>query len=451
VTAVLLRGAPTAVALVDGDERWTYARLGDAAGALAMRLRAAGRLGFLVCRVDAATVVRWVASLEAGCAVVLLDARLDPSARAALIDRYRPDWIAGADDGEAGYVVDGELQRRATLDGGDVHPELGLLLSTSGTTGNPKLVRLRAASVVHNAEAIAAALHITAEQRAIASLPFHYSYGLSVLDSHLVAGASIALTGDGLTSAGFWDTVRAHACTSMAGVPYSYQMLRRLDLEKLDVPSLRTLTQAGGRLDPKLVEHFAAVQARRGGELYIMYGQTEATARIAVLPPAALADRDKLGSVGVALPGGALATRDDGEIVYTGPNVMMGYATERADLARGDELGGVLATGDLGRLDGDGYLFVTGRSRRIAKIFGLRVNLEDVESMLRAHGPAAAVAGDDAVIVYCEGASDEELAARKADLAARLAVHPSGLKFHALERLPVTTSGKIDYARLPSR
>ncbi|HTJ46702.1 MAG TPA: AMP-binding protein [Kofleriaceae bacterium] len=436
---MLLGGEARAPALVDRDEVWSYERLALAAEAAGAEMRAAGRLGFLFCRVDAATVVRWVGAIESGCAVALFDAALDRSARDALIDRYQPDWIAGLDAG---------FERRISTSNGDVHPELALLLSTSGTTGSPKLVRLARTAVEHNARAIAQALAITPEQRAIASLPFHYSYGLSVLDSHLVAGASIALVSDGMTSEGFWRTVRDARCTSMAGVPYSYQMLRRLDLEKLDVPSLRTLTQAGGRLDPRLVAHFADVQARRGGELYVMYGQTEATARIAVMPPSEL--REHLDAVGRAVPGGALSSVD-GEIVYRGPNVMMGYATERAELARGDDLGGELATGDLGRVDESGLLYVTGRSRRIAKVFGLRVNLEELEGLARAHGPAAAIAGDDHVIVYCEAAPDADLAPRRAELAARLGVHPSGLVFRAIEQLPLAASGKIDYARLSSR
>lgn len=121
-----------------------------------------------------------------------------------------------------------------------------------------------------------------------------------------------------------------------------------------------------------------------------MYGQTEATARMAVLPPERLAD--KLGSAGLALPGGRLEADDDGEILYHGPNVMMGYADTADDLSRGDDLGGVLRTGDLGRVDPDGFLHITGRLKRMAKIFGIRVNLDDVERMLRGSGPVAVTA-----------------------------------------------------------
>ena len=196
-------------------------------------------------------------------------------------------------------------------------------------------------------------------------------------------------------------------------------MLRRLDLGKLAPPSLRTLTQAGGRLDPALVRHFHGVAAARGGRLFVMYGQTEATARISVLSPDELPAH--AGSVGRALPGGALAIDPDGEVIYRGPNVMMGYAEDRADLARGDELGGVLRTGDLGRLDADGRLWITGRVKRIAKVFGLRVNLDELEAWLRGQPDApvvAAIAGDDKLRVFVEGGAPDALAAIKRALAA---------------------------------
>ena len=135
--------------------------------------------------------------------------------------------------------------------------------------------------------------------------------------------------------------------------------------------------------------------AARGGRFFVMYGQTEATARIAYVPPDRLSE--KLGSAGIAIPGGRLSiepagagTMDGpvtGEVVYEGPNVMLGYATGSGDLALGDELGGVLRTGDIGYLDEDGFLFLVGRSKRIAKVFGLRINLDEVEAAMREHGP----------------------------------------------------------------
>jgi acyl-CoA synthetase (AMP-forming)/AMP-acid ligase II len=209
-------------------------------------------------------------------------------------------------------------------------------------------------------------------------------------------------------------------------------MLERIGMRDMDLPALRTMTQAGGRLDPQVALRYAE-RAR----FFVMYGQTEATARIAYVPPERLAE--KAGAIGVAIPGGELRV-EDGELVYEGPNVMLGYAEERADLARGDELGGVLATGDLGHVDDDGFFFVTGRSKRIAKVFGQRVNLDEIEAAV--DGPAGAVAGEDRIELFAERGADARA------LCARFRLPPRSIRVHEVERLPVRASGKVDYAAL---
>ena len=139
------------------------------------------------------------------------------------------------------------------------------------------------------------------------------------------------------------------------------------------------------------------------------------------------------------------------EIVYRGPNVMMGYAESRQDLALGDVLGGVLRTGDLGYLDGDGCLFLTGRRKRDAKVFGLRLNMDEVEEMLRTHGPTAVVAGDEKLVIYCEHGDAEAFARYTKDLSTRLKLHAAAFEFHRLPQLPLNANGKIDYPKLGSQ
>ncbi|HVV83915.1 MAG TPA: AMP-binding protein, partial [Kofleriaceae bacterium] len=377
--------------------------------------------------------------------------------------RYRPGTIRGTRTPPE--PVGGARPARApappasTAAPPPMHPDLGLLLSTSGSTGSPKLVRLSRAAVIANARSIAEALAIGPGEVAPTSLPIHYSYGLSVLTSHLAAGATILLTNDGLLTEAFWTAARAHRITSLAGVPYSYLMLRRIDLAKVAPPTLTTFTQAGGRLEPVLVRQYHRIASERGGRLHVMYGQTEATARIAVLPPEELPAR--AGSVGRAIPGGTLAIDVDGteyaapgdvgEIVYRGPNVMLGYALDRADLARGDDQAGELRTGDLGYLDVDGFLWITGRSRRIAKVFGLRLNLDEVEALARAAAPGlevAAVGDADRVALFVVGAAAEQLQAVRQAVVGRLGIHPSGVVVGSLTSMPRLASGKIDYRGL---
>ncbi|MEZ4362725.1 MAG: AMP-binding protein [Kofleriaceae bacterium] len=418
--------------------RVSYRELGVRVRARAesWRQRDVRGLAFLRCRNDLDTVVAYLAALTAGLPIALFDAGLDERALDELRRRYQPE-----------LVITGVAEERAPLDGPPAAPELALLLSTSGSTGSPKLVRLSRGAVESNARAIAAALRLDRDEVAPTSLPLHYSYGLSVLNSHLCVGAAVLLTDEGLLGEAFWAACRAHRVTSLAGVPYSYQMLRRLDLAKLAPPELRNFTQAGGRLDPRLISHAHQVATARGGRLFVMYGQTEATARISVLAPEELPAQ--VGSVGRAIHGAL--TIEDGEVVYRGPNVMLGYAEERADLARGDELGGCLRTGDLGYLDDAGRLWITGRKKRIAKVFGMRINLEDIEAWLRAESgerAVAAVAGDDKLTVFVEGEDDSPCAGWRALLAERTGLHPTGFVVRARAALPKLPSGKLDYAQL---
>jgi acyl-coenzyme A synthetase/AMP-(fatty) acid ligase len=462
VFAIDEAGRRDSIALIDGDGggSWTYGELAQEVRRRSELLQSTEkRLLFLFCRNDRNSAAWFLAAIEGGHAVALLNDRLEPALRDNLISLYRPDrvWCPSLESGD--YEASGSegLWRRKAGEAERLHPDLALLLSTSGSTGSPKMVRLTAGNLLANAGSIRESLGITPEDIPIAHLPLHYSYGLSVLNSHLVAGAAIVLTSAGLMSAHFWETIRAHGVNSFSGVPYTYQMLRRLGLEKVNVPSLRTMTQAGGKLDVANIAHFHEALSRRNGAFRVMYGQTEATARIAILPASALPE--KLGSVGLPVPGGRFAIRTDagvetrepnveGELVYEGPNVMLGYALERGDLAKGDELHGRLYTGDRARFDGEGYLYILGRAKRDVKLFGLRLNLDELEALVKLHGPAAAVPGPDRVVFFCEFGNTESHTALRDALSTKLSIHRSAFEFRSVAKLPVKDSGKIDYERL---
>ncbi len=450
---------------------WSYAELcetvQETAKTFASRKKA---LFFLFCRNDVASVIGYLGAIEAGHAVALLDEELAPEFKKRLIELYEPEFIIGSvptlnlgidrmkwsySEASVGdpplYVWSSDTERADSL-----HPELALLLSTSGSTGTPKFVRLTRRNVESNAASIQAGLQITNDEKPITSLPIHYSYGLSVVNSHLAAGAAIVLTNLGLMSSDFWSIFREQACTSWAGVPYSYQILKRLDINKLNVPSLGTLTQAGGKLHTDMVAHFHTLMTERGGRLYVMYGQTEAAARICILPSGMLPE--KLGSAGQAIENGALAVESEvgltnepgvtGEVFYRGPNVMMGYANDRTDLALGDELNGTLRTGDLGYLDADGYLFLTGRRKRDAKVLGLRLNMDEVEEMLRPYGPTAVISGDEKLIIYCEHGDNQAFVQYGKELSSRLKIHIGAFEFRRITQLPLNANGKINYQEL---
>jgi acyl-CoA synthetase (AMP-forming)/AMP-acid ligase II len=400
---------------------------------------------FALTPTEVGAVALYLGALAARRPVAPLDPDLPHPTLLALVERFAPALVTGAPTAPPdGYRAEDGMWVRETP-AVEPHPDLGLVLTTSGSTGNPKLVRLSRAAVLANAAAIGDSLGITADEVAVTTLPLFYTFGLSVLHSHLLRGATVVLERGGILQRDFWAAVGTYGVTSLAAVPYQYEMLRRLRFDPAGHPTLRTLTQAGGRLRPELVEDFARRMTAVGGRLFVMYGQTEATARMAVLPPERLAD--KLGSAGLPIPGGSFSIAD-GEVVYTGPNTMMGYAESAADLARGDDLGGVLHTGDLGRLDDEGFLFLTGRLKRIGKVFGVRVNLDDVERTLAAHGPVAAVAGDDRLHVFVEGLPDGSTQVVRKELASWLDTHSTGVDVRGIEALPLLPTGKIDYRSL---
>ena len=458
---------PDRPALIDASTgvAVTYGDLRASATDWSARLGTSKTLLVLVCRNDRFTIAAYVGAFEGGHAVALLDGQASPASTARVVAAYRPPCVAGpaglADALTANGIpvasVDrlegGELVRTGFPDALELHPDLAVLLATSGTTGSRKFVRLSSGNVLSNARSIAAYLGLTSDERPVTSLPLHYSFGLSVVNSHLLVGATVVVSADSVLEASFWSAFREHGCTSLAGVPFTFQILERIGFREMDLPSLRTLQQAGGALDLRLTELYSRHMAERGGRLFVMYGQTEATARIAYVPPARLPA--KLGSAGIAIPDGHLRIEVDeadgervppvGEVVYEGPNVMLGYASGSDDLWRGDELKGVLRTGDIGYLDDDGFLFLVGRSKRIAKVFGLRVNLDEVELVLRQHGPAAVVAGHDAIWGFCEFGTNDSVAALAQTVARDFRIHQSAVRFRRVEAIPTTSAGKVDY------
>jgi acyl-CoA synthetase (AMP-forming)/AMP-acid ligase II len=431
---------PPGTALVDvaAERTWTYADLARDVMRCAASL--AGPVRSLVaclCRADAPSVIGYLGVLAADHAVMMLDASADPATIRRLLDLYQAEW-----------VLDGGTCERLRHAGRPLHEALTLLLSTSGSTGSPKYVRLSGRGLDANAGQIVQALGIAPGERAAQVLPLYYSYGLSVLNSHLLAGACVVLPGASLVRQRFWEVMKEHGCTSLAGVPFTYAILDRIGFENFTLPDLRTLTQAGGRMEPATVLRFGRHMAARDGRLFVMYGQTEATARIACLPP----DRvlDKPDRVGLAVPCGHLSIADDGELIYLGPNVMLGYARGREDLARGDDNRGRLATGDLARVDDEGFYSIIGRKRRIAKLSGQRVNLDELETMLAPHGKVAALEAAGQLILARatgEAPAGDDLAQRVRDL---IGVPSRFIRVVDVGRLPRTSSGKIDYAALAS-
>ncbi|KGN40746.1 AMP-dependent synthetase [Knoellia aerolata DSM 18566] len=422
----------------------TYAALADRVDSRRAALGSAPRLVLLEAANDLETVTTLLAALAGGHPVLVTSPGSD-----GLVAAYDPDVVArGA-----------ELTERRTVSAHAFHPDLALLLSTSGSTGSPKLVRLSAANLDCNAGQIADALALGPDDVAATTLPLQYCYGLSVLLSHLSVGAGVLLTDLSVVDACFWEAFGAAGGTTLAGVPYTFDLLDAVGFASMDLPSLRLLTQAGGRMDPATVRRWAALGEERGFELCVMYGQTEATARMATLPPRLAGTHPS--SVGVAVRGGhfriePLSPSEDaapgvGELVYTGGNVMMGYAESPADLARGTELH-ELRTGDLARFDADGLVEIVGRRTRVAKVCGLRIDLDRVETDLADDGHTAYVLdGGDRLLVALVAVDDAVPDRVRRAVSERYAVPRSAVAVLALDAAPRTVSGKVDRPTLAAQ
>ena len=337
-----------------------------------------------------------------------------------------------------------------------LNDELALLMTTSGTTGNSKLVRLSYINLQSNANSIVEYMNLNSKSRAITTLPFNYSYGLSIITSHLCVGGSIILNEKSIIENSFWEKYEMFTPTHFGGVPFTYEMLGRFKEKLFANQSLKTLTQAGGRLPEKVVKFFAEECKRRSIDFYVMYGQTEATARMSYLDCQSAIDRPS--SIGKPISGGKFFIVDDdgteitqngleGEIVYKGPNVSLGYATKDTDLSLGDENKGRLHTGDIGLRDELGFYYIKGRSSRIAKINGTRINLQEVEDFISTLGVNSCVLSDDSrIYIFYERCSQENDIGIQ--VAHYLKIRSTSLVLKELESLPRTVSGKIDAGSL---
>jgi acyl-coenzyme A synthetase/AMP-(fatty) acid ligase len=359
-----------------------------------------------------------------------------------MIKAYQPDVV----------INDLGVHQRRRHDGHLLHDDLALLLSTSGSTGSPKLVRLSHTNLACNAAVITEYLDINENDRAATTLPFSYCYGLSVIHSHLLAGAGLIVTDRSVTDEQFWELFRRHRGTSFAGVPYTFELLERVGFDAGELPDLRYLTQAGGRMPPERVRRFAEMAVRGGWELFVMYGATEATARMAYLPPELAASHPN--AIGRPIPGGSFTLEgiegwgsqevgEVGELVYRGDNVMMGYAHGPADLALGKTVE-TLRTGDIARRNPDGLYEIVGRTARFVKMYGLRIDLQRVENVLREHKVAAFCVDDDGRLAVAAAGKHEPGEVQR--IAGDAAGVPAGaVRAVMVDELPLLESGKPDY------
>jgi acyl-CoA synthetase (AMP-forming)/AMP-acid ligase II len=373
--------------------------VGFAAGFLSNGLQASDRV-LLSCDLSPASTLAYLGAMYAGLVPVLVDERALATSGESLFARARAKAVWVGKGVHCDWArKNGVAQIEGNFDPRPAHSlrpvpcaeeNLAVLMPTSGSTGVPRLVMVSHGNLRANTEAIVRSQRLGTDEKAMLVMPVSYCFGASVMHSHLYQGGGVVFDSRFMFPDKVLLAINTYDCTTFAGVPTVYKiLLRRSNLRSIPLPGLRRFVQAGGALAPESVREMCSIVPT--AEFFVMYGQTEATSRISTLPPRHLGK--KLGSVGLPMDnlvirvvdgqGRELAARQTGEIQVSGPSVCSGYfddpdATERKFGA------GWLKTGDLGSRDDEGYLWIKGRASEFAKIRGLRVSFEEVETKVAA-------------------------------------------------------------------
>lgn len=453
--------------ITDRGESLTYGQLAEVVEKFAASVPQKGFV-FTLCENHLGSLVGYVSCIIKGIPQVLLDGSKDLELVLKLIEIYHPEYLwmpsRRVEDigGKTIYQYgDFSLQQMEyaedfTSEKKTINDNLLLCLTTSGSTGSPKLVRLSKENLKSNAESIAEYLLINENERPVTTLPMYYSFGMSVINSHLIKGATILLTDKAVLQREFWNFTKEQRATSIAGVPYTYEMLKRLRFFRMELPDLKTMIQAGGKLNAAFVKEYVDFAEANGKQFIVMYGQTEAAPRMSYLPHDKAVEKN--ASIGIAIPGGKFSIIDtdgseitipdvDGELVYEGVNVCLGYAEKREDLNLGDDNQGVLHTGDIAHVDADGFYYITGRMKRFVKVWGNRCNLDTTEQLIKVITANCACVGvDDLITVFVTEEGLEESV--KNLLVEKTGFNPRAFQVKVIAEIPKFESGKLNYPAL---
>lgn len=454
--------ASSLAAIDDAGGQLTYGELVDLRGKLSAVLLER-ELMFCLCENKVGALAGFLSLYDCKDVCLLLSAHIDKALLKVLDDTYGPSyyWMPEAMVGDYGYEevygYKGFSLCKTGKKAPALHPDLSMLMTTSGTTGSPKLVRHKYGNIESNAKNVAKVFGWTAEERGIIDLPMQYTMGLNVINSHLYAGATVLLLEANLMSPKYWSFIKEHKGSNFTGVPFSYEILSRLRFAKMDLPYLTTMAEGGGKLSDTLFKTFADYAVEKSKRFFATFGTTETSARLAFLPPEQAATH--IGSIGHAIPEGKLILVDEngneitdadveGELRYEGPNVTMGYGTSVEDLTKGDEFCGVYETGDLAKKDADGFFYIVGRKKRFLKLFGLRVSLDQSEKIIKEQFDieCACTGDDNQMLIYItqEELKEEvkKLISEKTNLMAKF------FDVKVIEAIPRFESGKINYKAL---
>lgn len=404
------------------------------------------------CTISPQIILMYVAALKNRIPVMMVEKERDCS---SVLENYAPEYIwqnakdKYSDDYEENWkYYDYILLKRKNSVRYKMDDELALLLSTSGSIGSSKFVRISYRNIECNTKAIAEVLQMKEDDVAMVMLPLSYTYGLSVINTFLSVGATLLVPSVPMIHKDFWEFFMKCKGTVISGVPYSYEVIKKLNIFKKGLNNLRLVTASGGKLSAEIENYLLDMAGGYGFNFASMYGQTEATARISC--HFLNENPSKRGSVGKALPGITIKICDD-EIICMSPSVALGYAKNHTDLAKGDEWKGILRTGDVGEVDEEGYIYIKGRMKRIAKVNGHRISLDELESFLlsKTGWQCMVVERKDLIHIFIE----EQMSLEDQEYVLELlkvftGFHKVCFRVHFVELLPRNESGKLMYGEI---
>lgn len=444
----------------DSGEKYTYADIMEACAYFQMVVEERNLI-FILCRNCFATIAGHIACIENRIVPLMLSEKIDRELLQKLIEVYQPRYLWMPQEQRCSYEIIAERYGYKLVNTGyekyPMNEELAMLLTTSGSTGSPKLVRHSYKNLNSNARNVAAVFGFLGSDRAFLDLQLHYTMGLNVACSNLYSGATLLMTTHNILEKEYWDFFDSMNVTNICGVPYSYEMFRRMKFFKKNYPALKIIAEGGGKLRDDLFSEIAEYASKNGKKFYATFGTSETTARLAFLEPDRA--REKTGSIGKAIPEGRLFLADDegneikkreasGELVYMGPNVTLGYALVKEDLIKGDERNGIYYTGDLARRDNEGFYYIIGRKTRFLKLFGHRVGLDETEQIIREEYKieCACAGNDNRMKIYIT--LPEYADKVKHFISEKTGIQISAFKVEVVDNIPKNEVGKIMYSQL---
>ena len=405
------------------------------------------------------TIVSYISLLINNSVVMILDKNMDNIFFENLIKNYTPNYIISEkklniNNYESIYSLKScEIFRQIKFEKIKLHKDLAVLMTTSGSTGTQKLVRQSYQNYKTNTKNIIEALCINKQDSVITTLPISYTFGLSVINTHFYIGGKIILNEYSIIQKEFWEKYEYYAPSCFYGVPYTFDLVFKLKLQKLYHKKINFLACAGGRISDKTLDLALSFKEKNKVKFYSMYGQTEATARISILDSKYLLK--KKGSIGKPIGNGKLKVMDKGKSVdkfgksgnlfFEGKNVCLGYANSYKDLYKKDENIGRIDTGDIGEFDKDGFFFITGRKKRFIKFFGNTINLDEIEKMIeKIDQKVMCKINDDLIMIqYVDKKINKDVI--KELLRKKMKINNNYIKFELVKKLNFSLSGKIIY------